>query len=113
MFVDQPWDDADSASLYDAFPFTEDLAFFAGLAGTQGGPVLELGCGSGRILVPLARGDGQVAAAVEVGAAAVEVGAVAGAFDVPAAQHVGVDGATGHGLAALPTPSWMEGFWHW
>jgi hypothetical protein len=103
MFVDQPWDDADSASLYDAFPFTEDLAFFAGLAGTQGGPVLELGCGSGRILVPLARGDGQVAAAVEVGA-------VAGAFDVPAAQHVGVDGATGHGLAALPTPSWMEGF---
>jgi hypothetical protein len=56
MFVDQPWDDADSASLYDAFPFTEDLAFYAGLAGTQGGPVLELGCGSGRILVPLARG---------------------------------------------------------
>jgi hypothetical protein len=55
MFVDQPWDDADIASLYDAFPFTEDLAFYAGLAGTQGGPVLELGCGSGRILVPLAR----------------------------------------------------------
>ena len=26
-----------------------------------------------------------------------------GAFDVPAAQRVGVDGATGHGLAALPS----------
>ena len=55
MFVDQPWDDADIASLYDAFPFTDDLDFYAGLAGTQGGRVLELGCGSGRILVPLAR----------------------------------------------------------
>lgn len=55
MLVDQPWDDADVASLYDAFPFTDDLAFYAGLAGTQGGPVLELGCGSGRILVPLAQ----------------------------------------------------------
>jgi ubiquinone/menaquinone biosynthesis C-methylase UbiE len=55
MFVDQPWDDADFARLYDAFPFTDDLAFYAGLAGTQGGPVLELGCGSGRVLVPLAR----------------------------------------------------------
>ena len=31
------------------------------------------------------------------------MGAVAGAFDVPAAQRVGVDGATGHGLAALPS----------
>ena len=55
MFVDQPWDDADIASLYDAFPFTDDLDLYAGLAGTQGGRVLELGCGSGRILVPLAR----------------------------------------------------------
>ena len=46
MFVDQPWDDADIASLYDAFPFTDDLDFYAGLAGTQGGRVLELGCGT-------------------------------------------------------------------
>ena len=55
MFVDQPFGDAEMAGLYDAFPFTDDLAFYAGFAGTQGGPVLELGCGSGSILVPLAR----------------------------------------------------------
>lgn len=55
MFVAQPWDDADMAGLYDAFPFTEDLARYAELADAQGGPVLELGCGSGRVLVPLAQ----------------------------------------------------------
>jgi SAM-dependent methyltransferase len=60
MFVDQPWGDADLASLYDAFPFTDDLAFYAGLADIQGGPVLELGCGSGRVLVPLAHAGHQV-----------------------------------------------------
>lgn len=60
MFVDQPWDVADIASLYDAFPFTDDLALYGGLAAAQGGPVLELGCGSGRILVPLARGGNDV-----------------------------------------------------
>ena len=60
MFVDQPWDDADLASLYDAFPFTDDLAFYTGLAGTQRGPVLELGCGTGRILLPLAGAGHQV-----------------------------------------------------
>jgi SAM-dependent methyltransferase len=33
----------------------EDLNFWLDLANRQGGPVLELGCGSGRVLVPLAQ----------------------------------------------------------
>jgi SAM-dependent methyltransferase len=35
--------------------FTEDLPFWAELAREFGGPVLELGCGSGRVLLHLAR----------------------------------------------------------
>jgi SAM-dependent methyltransferase len=34
---------------------TEDIAYLVALAGETGSPVLELGCGSGRILFPLAR----------------------------------------------------------
>lgn len=33
----------------------EDLPFWIGLAGELGGPVLELGCGTGRVLIPLAQ----------------------------------------------------------
>jgi SAM-dependent methyltransferase len=32
----------------------EDLPFWKGLAERQGGPLLELGCGTGRVLIPLA-----------------------------------------------------------
>lgn len=32
-----------------------DAAFYAGLAAQSGGPVLELGCGTGRVLLPIAR----------------------------------------------------------
>ena len=42
----------DSVPLYAARP---DVAFFAEAAADAGGPVLELGCGTGRILLPLAR----------------------------------------------------------
>jgi SAM-dependent methyltransferase len=35
--------------------FTEDLPFWADLAREKGGPILELGCGSGRVLFHLAR----------------------------------------------------------
>jgi SAM-dependent methyltransferase len=35
--------------------YTEDLPFWLGLADQMGAPVLELGCGTGRVLVPLAQ----------------------------------------------------------
>lgn len=34
---------------------TEDLPFYLAIARRTGGPVLEVGCGTGRVLVPLAR----------------------------------------------------------
>ena len=40
--------------------FTEDVALVLALAGRVGRPVLELGCGSGRLLLPLARAGYQV-----------------------------------------------------
>ena len=39
---------------------TDDIPFLLGLAGATGGPVLELGCGTGRLLVPLARAGFEV-----------------------------------------------------
>jgi SAM-dependent methyltransferase len=53
--ADQPWEDAFLARLYDAFPFEADLPFYRELADAQGGRILELACGSGRVLVPLAQ----------------------------------------------------------
>ncbi|HBX68491.1 MAG TPA: hypothetical protein DEH25_03665 [Chloroflexi bacterium] len=55
--------------LYNPFPslyhchhqnFTEDLAFWQSLARWQGDPILELGCGTGRILIPLAQAGHEV-----------------------------------------------------
>ncbi len=46
------------ADLYDhVTPYRErpDVAFYAALASEAGGPVLELGCGTGRVLIPCAR----------------------------------------------------------
>jgi len=53
--ADHPWDDAQLARLYDAFAFDDDLPFYLELAGRRGQRVLEVACGSGRVLVPLAR----------------------------------------------------------
>ena len=50
----EPYEDA---SLYD-WEYRrrkEDVAFYRMLADEQGGPVLDLGCGSGRVLAPLLR----------------------------------------------------------
>ena len=46
----------ESILLYDAHHarYKDDISFWLGLAEAQGGPVLELGCGSGRVLIPLA-----------------------------------------------------------
>lgn len=51
--IDQPWADGQLAALYDAFPFDGDLPFYRELADAEGGRVLEIACGSGRVLVPL------------------------------------------------------------
>jgi SAM-dependent methyltransferase len=55
--ADQPWVDASLAHIYDTLsaPYDEDLAWYHEQAAAQGDRVLELGCGSGRLLVPLAR----------------------------------------------------------
>src|SRR5918912_795093 len=54
IYAEQPWADAWLAELYDAFPFSDDLPFYRRLAREQGARVLELCCGTGRLLVPLA-----------------------------------------------------------
>jgi SAM-dependent methyltransferase len=56
----QPWEDAELASLYDAFPFDGDIALYRRLAETEGGKVLEVGCGTGRVLLPLVQAGGDV-----------------------------------------------------
>jgi len=46
------------ADLYDfVVPYRQrpDVPFFVGAAAEQGGPVLEIGCGTGRVLIPIAR----------------------------------------------------------
>src|ERR1700704_5973317 len=53
--ADQPWADAQLAELYDAFVFDGDLPLYLELAREHGRKVLEIACGSGRVLVPLAR----------------------------------------------------------
>ncbi|MHB1416317.1 MAG: class I SAM-dependent methyltransferase [Chloroflexota bacterium] len=55
-----PWEDEQLAQLYDAFPFDEDIPLYLELAQEAGGPLLELGCGSGRVLVPLAEAGHEV-----------------------------------------------------
>ena len=53
--AEQPWSVAEFARLYDAFIFEDDLPFYLDLAKAQGQRVLEVACGSGRVVVPLAR----------------------------------------------------------
>ncbi|HKD73992.1 MAG TPA: methyltransferase domain-containing protein, partial [Ktedonobacterales bacterium] len=43
-----PWYDLEHAE------FTDDLGMYRGFAESTGSPILEVGCGSGRLLVPLA-----------------------------------------------------------
>jgi len=45
----------------DFYADVDDAGFYTGLAGRAGGPVLEVMCGTGRVLVPLARAGFEVA----------------------------------------------------
>ncbi|MBV8719441.1 MAG: class I SAM-dependent methyltransferase [Chloroflexi bacterium] len=56
----QPWADEQLARLYDVFPFEADLPLYLELAQRQGPRVLEVACGSGRVLVPLAKAGCEV-----------------------------------------------------
>ena len=58
--ADQPWGDAVLAPLYDAFPFSADIPLYNSLAAAQGGNVLEIACGSGRLVLPLAEAGNRV-----------------------------------------------------
>jgi SAM-dependent methyltransferase len=53
-----------NVEVYDALarevPGGDDIGFFRGLAETTRGPVLELGCGTGRVAIPLAEAGHQV-----------------------------------------------------
>ncbi|MBV9355441.1 MAG: class I SAM-dependent methyltransferase [Chloroflexi bacterium] len=58
--ADHPFMDAQIAKLYDVFPFAADLPLYRRLAAAQGGRVLEIACGSGRVVVPLVEAGNQV-----------------------------------------------------
>lgn len=60
--IDQPWSDTQLAALYDALTFDADLPLYLELAAAEGGRVLELACGAGRVTLPLARAGHQVSA---------------------------------------------------
>ncbi len=42
-------------------PYTEDIDFYINLAKRAGGPVLELACGTGRTIIPIAQADIEIA----------------------------------------------------
>jgi SAM-dependent methyltransferase len=58
--ADHPFMDAQIANLYDVFPFAADLPLYRRLAAAQGGRVLEVACGSGRVLLPLVEAGNRV-----------------------------------------------------
>jgi SAM-dependent methyltransferase len=59
VFGNSPFDRGEIAALYDAVPFAADIPFYLDLA-AGAGRVLELGCGTGRLLLPLADAGSQV-----------------------------------------------------
>jgi SAM-dependent methyltransferase len=62
------------AALYDAFnPWDDQDAFYLEQARRYGGPVLDLGCGTGRLAVHIAEETGLAVTGVEPGAGMIEV----------------------------------------
>ena len=58
--ADHPWAEQALAALYDAFSFEDDLPLYLELAQAQGQHVLEVACGTGRLVVPLVKDGFQV-----------------------------------------------------
>jgi SAM-dependent methyltransferase len=58
--AEHPWIDPVLARLYDVFPFDLDVPMYLELAAAEGGRVLEAACGSGRLVLPLARAGHEV-----------------------------------------------------
>jgi SAM-dependent methyltransferase len=52
---------ADFYDCVEAYRTRPDVGFFVDLARESGGPVLELGCGTGRVLIPTARAEIEIA----------------------------------------------------
>ena len=46
---------------YEAAGYDRDVPFYVELARESGGPVLEMGCGTGRVLLPVARAGIEIA----------------------------------------------------
>jgi len=60
------FESAELAAVYDAiYADRDDVGFWQAVAADAGGPILELGCGTGRVLLPLARA-GVVMAGLEL-----------------------------------------------
>ncbi len=74
----------DDAEFYDRLNdgYRDDLGFYRGLAEDHGGPVLELGAGSGRVSVPLAQAGVEVVAVEPAAAMRARGEARAAAADV-------------------------------
>jgi SAM-dependent methyltransferase len=72
------WHDVECAG------YAADLALWEELAGEAGGPVLELGCGTGRVALHLARGSHDVVGVDTEAALVAELNARAEAEDLPA-----------------------------
>jgi SAM-dependent methyltransferase len=59
--------DARSATIIPATPVDGDVAFYRQLARETGGPILDVGCGTGRVAIPLAN-DGHEVVGVDLSA---------------------------------------------
>ncbi len=57
---DGPFNREHVAEFYDHIHDRQDVDFYLDLAAQANGPVLELGCGTGRVLIPIAREGGPV-----------------------------------------------------
>lgn len=56
-----PWTDEITAMSYDTkYTFSQDIPMYARYAESTGGPILDIGCGTGRVLMPMIQAGYQV-----------------------------------------------------